>query len=136
MEVRKYRLITTDKVSGQYFKRGLAGLAKVEYDSTIRNYRMNQEEVITILKGHSEYLQSMGVHSLALFGSVARNEAGPHSDVDLLIEIKHPMGLFGLFRIQQYIEQLLGGIKVDLVMKESVLEDLKDDILEDSVLVI
>jgi predicted nucleotidyltransferase len=97
---------------------------------------MRQEEVLDILKRHREDLQRLGVRSLALFGSVARNEAGPQSDVDLLVEIDRPMGLFGLLRIQHYIEQLLGGTEVDLVMKGSVLEELKDNILEDSVRVI
>ena len=70
------------------------------------------------------------MRSLALFGSLARNEAGPRSDVDLLVEIERPMGLFGLLRIQHFIEQLLGGTEVDLVMKGSVLEELKDDIMD------
>jgi predicted nucleotidyltransferase len=97
---------------------------------------MRQEEVLDILKRHSEELQRLGVRSLTLFGSVARNKADPRSDVDLLVEIERPMGLFGLFRIQHYIEQLLGGIEVDLIMKGSVLEELKDDILENSIRVI
>ncbi len=97
---------------------------------------MKQDEVLAILKNHRNELESLGVRSLTLFGSVARNEAGPRSDVDLLVEIKRPMGLFGLLRIQHFIEQLLGGIEVDLIMKGSVLEELKDDILEDSVRVI
>jgi uncharacterized protein len=97
---------------------------------------MRREEVLNILKGHREELQQLGVCSLTLFGSVARNEAGPLSDVDLLVEIEQPMGLFGLLRIQHFIEQILGGIKVDLITKGAVLEDIKDDILEDSVRVI
>jgi uncharacterized protein len=97
---------------------------------------MRQEEVLAILKRHRDELERLGVRSLTLFGSVARNEASPRSDVDLLVEIERPMGLFGLLRIQHFIEQLLGGVKVDLIMKGSVLEELKDDILEDSVRVI
>lgn len=97
---------------------------------------MKQNDVMSILRNYREDLQRLGVHSLALFGSVARNEAVPRSDVDLLIEIERPMGLFGLFHIQHFIEQLLGGIEVDLVMKESVLKELKDDIMEDLVSVL
>ena len=97
---------------------------------------MKQAEVTAILERHRDELSRLGVRSLALFGSAARNEAGPKSDVDLLIEIKRPMGLFGLLRIQHFIEQVLGGIKVDLVMKESVLAELKDEIVEDAVRVI
>ncbi|MBN1189274.1 MAG: nucleotidyltransferase domain-containing protein [Dehalococcoidales bacterium] len=97
---------------------------------------MRQEEVLSILKRNQTELRSLGVRSLALFGSVARNEASLQSDVDLLVEIERPMGLFGLLRIQHFIEQLLGGAEVDLVVKESILDELKDDIMEDAVRVI
>ena len=97
---------------------------------------MKRDEILDILKRHRKELRERGVRSLALFGSSARNEAGPKSDVDLLVEINTPMGLFGLLRIQRFIEQLLGGIPVDLVVKDSVLEELRDDILEDAVSVI
>jgi predicted nucleotidyltransferase len=104
-----------------------------EYNAAKENCRMKRSDVLVILKQHSEELIGLGVRSLELFGSVARNAAGPLSDVDLLVEIDRPMGLFGLLRIQHCIEQLLGGIEVDLVMKGSVLEELKDDILGDAV---
>jgi uncharacterized protein len=97
---------------------------------------MKQEEVLTILKRHREEIKRLGVRELTLFGSVARNEAGPQSDVDLLVEIDRPMGLFGLLHIQLFLKQILGGIEVDLIMKGAVLEDLKEDILEDAVRVI
>jgi len=97
---------------------------------------MQQEEVLATLKRNQEELRRLGVRELSLFGSVARNEAGPLSDVDLLLEIERPMGLFGLLRIQHFIEQILGGAKIDLIMKGAVLEDLKDDIMEDSIRVI
>jgi hypothetical protein len=97
---------------------------------------MKQKEVLNILKSHQEELQRLGVKELTLFGSVARNEAGRRSDVDLLVEIERPMGLFGLLRIQYFIEKILGGVMVDLVTKEALLEDIRDDIMEDSVRVI
>ncbi len=97
---------------------------------------MRRNEILSILKQHREELENLGVLSLSLFGSAARNQAGPKSDVDLLVEIKTPMGLFGLSRIQSFISQLLGGIAVDLVVKDSVLEELRDNIMEDAVSVI
>jgi predicted nucleotidyltransferase len=75
----------------------------------VKGVYMKQREVLSILETHSQELHRLGVRSLNLFGSVARNEAGPHSDVDLLVEIERPMGLFGLLRIQRFIEQLLAG---------------------------
>jgi len=55
----------------------------------------------------------MAVKSLSLFGSVARGEAGPGSDVDILVEFDRPVGYFGLFALQDHLEALL-GCKVDL----------------------
>ena len=50
----------------------------------------------------------MGVKSLELFGSVAREEARPDSDVDFSGEFERPLGLFQFFRVQHYQEDLLG----------------------------
>jgi predicted nucleotidyltransferase len=94
---------------------------------------MKQAGVLIILNRHREELNRLGVQELTLFGSVARNDAGPRSDVDILVEIERPMGLFGLLRIRHFLEQILGGIEVDLIMKGAVLEDLKDDIMADAV---
>ena len=44
---------------------------------------MKRDEVLAILAAHREALQRRGVKSLTLFGSVARDEARPDSDVDL-----------------------------------------------------
>lgn len=58
----------------------------------------------------------MGVARLSLFGSVARGEAGPDSDVDLAAEFdrSRPFGLFQFVRLEERLGDLL-GIKVDLV---------------------
>jgi predicted nucleotidyltransferase len=47
---------------------------------------MKRDEVLAIIEAHREQLQKLGVKSLSLFGSVARNEAHAGSDVDLLVE--------------------------------------------------
>ncbi len=46
---------------------------------------MRRDEVLAVLRAHKSDLERFGVRSLALFGSVARDEAGPDSDLDLLI---------------------------------------------------
>ena len=45
---------------------------------------MKRDRVLQILTAHLQTLKSLGVKSLAIFGSVARDEATPESDVDLL----------------------------------------------------
>jgi uncharacterized protein len=80
---------------------------------------MKQEAVLQILKQkNAEMTKQFGVKSLLLFGSVARNESTSASDVDLLVEFNRPVGYFGLFALQDYLEKLL-GCRVDLGTPES-----------------
>lgn len=69
-----------------------------------------------------------GVKSLLLFGSVARNEATSASDVDLLVEFNRPMGYFGLFALQDYLEKLL-SCPVDLGTPDSLKPYIKERIM-------
>ncbi len=95
---------------------------------------MKRDEVLRILTEHRDDLQrQFGVKSLALFGSVARNEASIVSDVDLLVEFDRPIGLFHLIGTEQFIIQLLGGTEVDLVLERALLPELKDDILAEAI---
>jgi hypothetical protein len=54
---------------------------------------MKRDRAIAILKLHQDKLKDFRVKSLDLFGSVARDEARPDSDVDLLVEFDRPVGL-------------------------------------------
>jgi predicted nucleotidyltransferase len=74
---------------------------------------MRRDEALRLLGEHRAELESMGVTSLALFGSVARDEAGPDSDVDVIIDVRHPFGLFDLARVHLRLEEIL-GCKVDV----------------------
>jgi predicted nucleotidyltransferase len=56
---------------------------------------MKRKIVIEILNQNQTELEDMGEKSLMLFGSVARDEATPESDVDILVEFTRPMGLLG-----------------------------------------
>ena len=69
---------------------------------------------------------------MSLFGSVARDEAGDASDVDLLVEFDRPVGLFGLFELQDHLEQLL-GCSVDLGTPDSLKPRIRSTVLEESV---
>jgi uncharacterized protein len=96
---------------------------------------LNQHDVMLIIKEHQRELTDVfGVKSLALFGSVARNEAGPSSDVDLLVEFSRPVGLFGLFALQDRLEELF-GCKVDLGTPDSLKPRLRPSVLSELVYV-
>lgn len=93
---------------------------------------MQREEVLAILAAHQDEIRAHGVKSLALFGSVAHNAAGPESDVDLLLEVEGPFGMFALARLQAYLEELLGR-PVDLVFRDSIKRQLRDRILGEAI---
>lgn len=48
---------------------------------------MNKRHVINLLRAHEKELRSAGIVHLRVFGSVARGEASPSSDVDLMVEL-------------------------------------------------
>ena len=94
------------------------------------NLDMKRKQVLEILNQYQSELQEMGVKSLALFGSVARDEATPESDVDILVEFNRPMGLFGLIEVQNRLEELL-GCKVDLGTLDSLKYRIRENVLKD-----
>lgn len=74
----------------------------------------------------------MGVRSLSIFGSVARDQAGPGSDVDLLVEFDRPVGYFHVFDVQDRLEAVL-GCKVDLVTRGGLRPEIRDGVLAEAV---
>ena len=83
---------------------------------------------------NAELKNKFGVKSLSLFGSVARNEATSVSDVDLLVEFNRPVGYFGLFALQDYLEDLL-GCPVDLGTPDSLKPYLRERVIGDLIYV-
>lgn len=94
---------------------------------------MTRQEVLDKLEANRNELRRMGVKSLSLFGSLARDEATDRSDVDLLVEFDRPIGLFQFIRVQHYLQEVLGVDRVDLVMLDALHEELRDDILRDAI---
>lgn len=93
------------------------------------NGTMKRDLVVQILKeNNAELVKQFGVKSLLLFGSVARNEATTASDVDLLVEFSRPVGYFGLFALQDYLESLL-GCSVDLGTPDSLKPYVKERVM-------
>src|SRR3989304_3084349 len=90
------------------------------------------EEVLRILREHREEIASFGVTSIAVFGSVARGEAGPDSDVDILVEFGVPVGLLKFVRFQRYLESLLGR-RVDLATLGALREQMREQALREAV---
>ncbi|ALB42137.1 MULTISPECIES: nucleotidyltransferase [Nostocales] len=91
---------------------------------------MKRDEVLATLAAHREKLQELGVKSLNLFGSVARDEASSDSDVDFLVEFNRSGGLFQLLQVQYYLEDIL-GCSVDLGTEDALREHLRKPVLKD-----
>jgi predicted nucleotidyltransferase len=94
---------------------------------------MKQDVVLKLLKQkNAELSQRFGVKSLLLFGSVARDQAAAASDVDLLVEFNRPVGYFGLFALQDYLEKLL-GCSVDLGTPGSLKPNIREQVLGEAI---
>src|SRR5688572_17881856 len=82
---------------------------------------MNREDAIAILRQNADALKARGVCHAALFGSVARNEAGPASDLDIMIELAPDAKLnaFDYAGLKSYINSLFPG-RVDVVNRAAL----------------
>lgn len=95
-------------------------------DTTLR------DSVLEILEIDRDDLKRYGVESISLFGSVARGEAGPRSDVDLLVDVDDEVTHFGLSRLKQHLEELL-GMPVDLVTTDALRPQMRSSILAEAI---
>jgi uncharacterized protein len=93
---------------------------------------MRRDEALAILADHRQDLESFGVKSIAIFGSVARNEARGDSDVDVLVEFAVPVGFFELIRLERHLGDLFGR-RVDLTTPGGLKRQLRDRILREAV---
>ena len=72
------------------------------------------------------------IKSLGLFGSYVHKEQKPASDLDILVEFKEAPSLFEFIRLEHQLSDLL-GVKVDLVMKDSLKPAIGKRILQEVV---
>ncbi len=86
-----------------------------------------QEQRDTIMSIASRY----GITSIRLFGSAARGEAGPGSDLDFLVEMEPGRSLFDLGGFQVDLEEAL-RCKVDVVTKNGLRERIREEVLQEA----
>ncbi len=82
---------------------------------------MKRNQIITLLKHHEPEFRDAGVDALFLFGSVARDQAGDTSDIDVFFDLARPQGftLFDLVALQERMQEILGA-KVDLMTRNGI----------------
>jgi predicted nucleotidyltransferase len=76
-------------------------------------------DIAELQKQISPILRTYGVKRAAVFGSVSRGDDKPGSDVDLLVKLGKPMGMFMYMDLIEKMEQKLGK-KVDLVTEDNL----------------
>ena len=96
---------------------------------------MSSSKTLALLRAHKAVLaERFGVVELALFGSTARGDAGPGSDVDILVSFDGRTDPDRYFGVQFYIEDLLGQ-PVDLVTQKALRPELRPYVEAEAVLV-
>jgi len=91
---------------------------------------MQQDNLVIPKTKIAEFCRRNHIRRLALFGSVLRQDFGPTSDVDVLVEFEpgHVPGL-ALIRMQDELSALLGGREVDLVTPKFLHPRIRDRVL-------
>ena len=93
-------------------------------------------KLITVINDNKKQINEIadkyGVVFIKVFGSVARGEEKPHSDIDLLVKLEEGRSLFDLIGFKNDLEYLLKR-KVDVVTEESLHWTLKDQVINEVV---
>ncbi|TGK89250.1 nucleotidyltransferase [Leptospira noumeaensis] len=87
------------------------------------------------LKNYKKELDILGVETIHLFGSVARNEAKQNSDIDFLVKFKSGMKNFDNYINLTFLLEDIFKVKVDLLTTESISGSLKNSVESESVLI-
>ena len=96
---------------------------------------MTREEIIAKLKEHAPAIKAEGVTKLAIFGSRARGDERPDSDLDVLIEVEadSKFSLLNLSGVALMVEEAT-GLPAQVTMRRSLeprmAERIADDVIE------
>lgn len=93
----------------------------------------SRQDVLNALRAHKATLaRRFGVTALALFGSIAHDQATDHSDIDVLVRFDGPTTSRAYFGVQFYLEDLLGR-PVDLVTDKALRDELRPYVERDAI---
>lgn len=95
---------------------------------------MDRDDVITRIKKAEPAIRALGAQAVYLFGSTARNEATPTSDVDIFIDKdpKKPLGFMEFFGLEELLEEALGA-KIDLCTRPDLHPALRASIEQSAI---
>ncbi|MCX6575043.1 MAG: nucleotidyltransferase family protein [Candidatus Aminicenantes bacterium] len=89
------------------------------------------QHLLRLLKQAFQEIQKFGVKRIGLFGSCVREEAGHGSDIDVLVEFSQPS--FDNYMELKFFLEALFGREVDLVLADSLKEQIKPDVMREVV---
>lgn len=91
------------------------------------------DDIQTVLRQHmNELRERYGVKSLRIFGSYARGEQTPKSDVDILVEFETKPGLLKFVNLEAYLAELL-GMEVQLTTLDALRQEFHEQVLQEAV---
>jgi predicted nucleotidyltransferase len=93
---------------------------------------MKKKKALEIIAKHRDELRELALESIAIFGSVARDEATESSDIDILVQFSRPVGLFHFALVRRRLSKML-GCEVDLVTPGALRNEMRDNILNEAV---
>lgn len=101
----------------------------MDEQTTVAKRADTRAEVIAILEANADVVLGFGATALYMFGSAARDEIGPDSDVDMFVEYgpEGRFSYFDLFELESHVARLLGR-NVDLLTRPGLHPYLKDRI--------
>ncbi len=95
--------------------------------------RKKIDQIIRKLKEIRPVIESKySVKNLEVFGSYIHGEQKKSSDLDILVEFSKTIDLFKYIELENYLSEKL-GVKVDLVMKDTLKPRIKDRILNEAI---
>jgi len=82
----------------------------------------------------AQFCQRHRIRKLALFGSVLRDDFGPQSDIDVLVEFEpgHTPSFFKLYDLEEELSALFGGRRVDMRTPEELSKYFRDEVVKQS----
>jgi hypothetical protein len=92
---------------------------------SIETLRQKREDILSLAEQY-------GVYNVRVFGSVARNEATPNSDIDLLVSVKPHTSIHKLAGLWSHLKDLLAH-EVDLVTEDGLRPEMREAVLKESV---
>lgn len=95
---------------------------------------MNRDEILKTLKTHELELRQMGISHAALFGSYARQEEQPESDIDILIDLNTEahIDLFAYAGLKDHVTHLF-DCSVDVIDRAALKKGLKGAVEKDAI---